>query len=193
MLYLIHVPKETSHDNQLLDCGEWLIVNWVRIRGCVYSYIEKILERFKGKILTDIEIAGILRAPDAVTVAVKNRMTERFDKIVFATPPDRVLKLLCDPTPAEIKRFTHWKGNCAQTIMHTDRSMYKRYQVQQGSEFDFFQIDRDWGYNAYLNQLCGIQSAVYYSLTFNLQRVIDPSQILHIQDHHTPLYTVEAF
>jgi uncharacterized protein len=171
----------------------YVFVNWVRIKGGVYSYIEKILERFKGKILTGVEIAGILRAPDAVTVAVKNSMTEKFDKLVFATPPDQVLKLLCDPTSAEIKRFTNWKGNFAQTIMHTDRSMYERYQVQQGSEFDFFQTDRGWGYNAYLNQLCGIQSAVHYSLAFNLQRVIDPAQILHIQDHHTPLYTVEAF
>ena len=50
----------------------------------------------------------------------------------------------------------------------------------------------EWGYNARLNQLCGISSPVQYSLAFNLESLIAPDRILHIQQHHTPLYTVAA-
>ena len=38
---------------------EYASVNWVRIKGGVYSYIEKILERFKGDLLLNVEIANI--------------------------------------------------------------------------------------------------------------------------------------
>jgi uncharacterized protein len=116
--------------------------------------------------------------------------------VVFATPPDVVLKLLADPHHDEIARFAAWQGNYVQTLLHTDASMYAPYHVQKGSEFDFFQTNAQhgyWGYNARLNQLCGIDSPIQYSLSFNLESLIDPERILHIQQHHTPLYTVEAF
>jgi predicted NAD/FAD-binding protein len=172
---------------------DYVFVDWVRIKGGVYSYIEKILQQFRGEILTNVEITEILRTPNTVRIALENNTTEVFDKVVFATPPDQVMKLLGDPTPEEIKRFADWKENHAQTVIHTDHSMYQSHDIQQFSEFDFFQTDHGWGYNAYLNQLCGITSSVQYSLAFNLNDLIDPAKILHIQEHHTPLYTVESF
>jgi predicted NAD/FAD-binding protein len=119
--------------------------------------------------------------------------TQIFDKVVFATPPDQVMELLADPTNAEVKRFSAWRKNQAKTVIHTDTSMYAKYGINKSSEFDFFQTDRGWGYNASLNQLCGVSSPVEYSLAFNLGNLIAHDKILHIQEHHTPLYTVEAF
>lgn len=172
---------------------DYVFVDWVRIKGGVYSYIQKILERFQGEIFTNCRITEILRTPNSVRISFSDRATQVFDRVVFATPPDQVLKLLGDPTPEEIQRFANWKESYAQTLMHTDSSMYQRHGVKQFSEFDFFQTDRGWGYNAYLNQLCGISSSVQYSLAFNLESLIDPAKVLHIQQHHTPFYTVEAF
>jgi uncharacterized protein len=100
---------------------------------------------------------------------------------------------LSDPTPEEIKRFSDWKANQAKTVIHTDTSMYSQHGIKHISEFDFFQTDKGWGYNAYLNQLCGISSPVAYNLAFNLDDLIAKDKILHTQEHHTPLYTVEAF
>jgi uncharacterized protein len=86
--------------------------------------------------------------------------------------------------------------------MHSDTSLYEPYGVKKGSEFDFFQTQSvqtrsiqkpDWGYNAVLNQLCGVRDELQYSLAFNLRNRIDPETIIHIQEHHTPRYTVDAF
>jgi uncharacterized protein len=173
-----------------------IFVNWVRIKGGVYSYIQKILDRFQGEILLNIDIAAIIRHSVGVTIELADGKALEFDKVVFAIPPDRVLKLLADPHPDEIARFEAWQGNHIQTLLHTDASMYAPYRVQEGSEFDFFETDAQhgyWGYNARLNQLCGIDSPIQYSLSFNLENSIDPDRILHIQQHHTPLYTVAAF
>ncbi len=172
---------------------DYIYTGWVRIKGGVYSYIEKILEKFNGDILLNVEVAEISRKTDDVKIELRDGATYIFDKVVFATQPDRVMKLLSDPTNDEIKRFSGWNKNEAQTILHTDTSMYNRYGIKQFSEFDFFETENGWGYNAYLNQLCGITSNQKYSLAFNLNNTIAPSKIIHIFDHHTPLYTVDSF
>ncbi len=172
---------------------EYASVNWVRIKGGVYSYIEKIIECFGGKILVNVEIGSICRCADGVKIVLSSGEIQEFDKVVFATPPDRVMELLSDPTEAETKRFSAWKANYATTLLHSDTSMYDRYGIRKLSEFDFFETDKGWGYNASLNQLCGISSSRQYSLAFHMDELIAKEQIIHIQKHHTPLYTVESF
>ncbi len=172
---------------------DYLAVKWLRIEGGVYSYIEKILERFKGEVLLNVEIANIYRSRDVVQIRRPQGEIQEFDKVVFATPPDQVMALLADPTEAEIRRFSDWKANYATTTVHTDSSIYDNHHIQRPSEFDFFQTDRRWGYNSYLNQLCGISSPKHYFLSFQLEGLIAKDQIIHTQEHHTPLYTTESF
>ena len=172
---------------------DYISVNWLRIEGGVYSYIEKILERFKGEVVLNAEVSSISRSSDIVKIKRLNGEIQEFDKVVFATPPDQVMPLLEDPTDNEIKRFSEWKANCVNTIVHQDITMYERHHIQNQSEFDFFQTDTQWGYNSYLNQLCGISSPTHYFLSFELEELIAKDQIIHVQKHHTPLYTTEAF
>lgn len=184
-----HFPAELA----IPMLRDYLAVHWLRVEGGVYSYIEKILERFKGDILLNVEIANIFRSSDAVKIARSNSEIQAFDKVVFATPPDQVMALLADPTDAELKRFSGWIANYATTTVHKDASLYDNHGIQRPSEFDFFQTDSHWGYNSYLNQLCGISSLQHYFLSFQLEELIAKDRIIHIQEHHTPLYTTEAF
>lgn len=172
---------------------DYIAVNWVRVKGGVYSYIEKILERFKGEIFLNVEIDHILRTADAVKVVRSTGEINEFDKVVFATPPDQVMALLADPEDIETKRFSDWKASYATTIVHRDSSMYTRYEIKQPSEFDFFQPKKTWGYNSYLNQLCGSLSPENYFLSFQLEELIEPDRIIHRQEHHTPMYTTHSF
>lgn len=177
----------------ILSLRDYIFIDWFRIKGGVYSYVEKILQRFKGEILLNINVADISRMADGVKIELSDGATYRFDKVVFATPPDRVLKLLLDPTAAEIRRFSDWENNQISTLIHTDTSMYDRYGIKQPSEFDFFETATGWGYNAYLNQLCGVSSDIQYNLAFNLESLINQNQIIQRLEHDTPLYTVESF
>lgn len=171
---------------------QYIFVKWFRIRGGVYTYIEKILEQFRGKVVLNVSVQNITRTSDGITLELPDGQ-QTFDKVVFATPPDQVMALLADPTPAETRRFQHWQPNYARTFLHADTSMYKPYGIAQPSEFDFFRTDQGWGYNAFLNQLCDIKSGRCYSLAFNLASLIDKDKLIHIQEHHTPLYTTESF
>jgi uncharacterized protein len=168
-------------------------VKWFRIKGGVYSYIEKILARFKGEVVLNAEIDHISRSPNTVKIVRSQHKVQEFDKVVFATPPDQVLSLLADPTELEVKRFSAWRANYVSSIVHQDSSMYDRYGIRQPSEFDFFQTDTHWGYNSYLNQLCDIVSPQKYFLSYQLEEIIARDCIIHIQKHHTPLYTTKSF
>ncbi len=170
---------------------------WNRIAGGVYTYIEKILARFSGEAQCNVDIASITRSAAGVAITLRNGETQHYDRVVFATPPDQVLKLLADPTDSERRRFRAWKGNQATTLIHTDTRLYQPYETDIYTEFDVFEKDggRDAGYNAYLNRLCGVpknHAAAYY-LAYNLTERINSDKIIHAQQHHTPLYTVEAF
>jgi uncharacterized protein len=170
-----------------------IAVKWVGIKGGIYSYIEKILERFKGEILLNAEIEHIYRTADNVKVKRTDAEIQEFDKIIFATPPDRVIALLADPTADETKRFSNWKPNHITSLVHQDTSMYDRFNIKEPSEFDFFQTSDRWGYNGYLNQLCDISSPHKYFLSFQLEELINSDRLVHKQEHHTPMYTIESF
>jgi uncharacterized protein len=172
---------------------EYIAVNWVGIKGGVYTYIEKILARFRGNIALNIEIDRIVRSPEAIEIFIKNSRVQQFDRVVFATPPDRVMALLADPTPAEIRRFGAWQPNYITSIVHRDALMYDRARIAHPSEFDFFQTSTRWGYNGYLNQLGNVPPPPHYFLSFQLEELIDRDRIVHVQSHHTPLYTTAAF
>jgi uncharacterized protein len=171
----------------------YISVDWVRIKGGVYSYIEKILERFKGKILVNAEIEYISRTVDIVKIKRSHAEVQEFDKVVFATPPDQVMTLLADPTAGEIRRFSNWTSNQVTSLVHHDTSMYDRFNIKEPSEFDFFQTKDSWGYNGYLNQLCHIFSPHKYFLSFQLEELINSDHIIHTQEHHTPMYTTASF
>lgn len=173
-----------------------LFTEWTRVKHGVYTYIEKILEQFNGTVRVGVDIAGVSRAESGVSVSLSTGESLNFDKVVFAATPDQVLKLLSDPTENETLYFKDWQENVAHTTIHIDPSIYADYSVTSYSAFDVFEKDgNDAGYNGFLNPLIGLDesSAVHYNLSFNLDEKLDPTLILHTQQHRTPLYTVSAF
>jgi uncharacterized protein len=200
-MYSYSMPYESINDFPadlaIPALRRYVFSNWFRIKGGVYSYIEKILMRFSGEIFLNTAITEVHRSDNAVQIRGQisgaHTFNRHFDQVVFATSPDQVLKMLADARPEEIRRFQAWKPNHMTTVLHRDCNLYAPHKIQHGSEFDFFQSGSDWGYNAALNQLCGISSSEICSLAFNLQDQIDPEKIIHIQHHHTPFYDVESF
>jgi uncharacterized protein len=197
LMYSYSIPFELMDDFPaelaIPMLRDYISVNWVRVKGGVYSYIEKILARFKGEIVLNVEIDRISRSPDAVKIVRSTGEIQEFDRVVFATPPDQVMALLADPTDAETKRFSAWKANHITSLVHNDSSMYAYHDIKKPSEFDFFQTETRWGYNGCLNQLCGISSPDHHFLSFQLEELIARDRIIHIQKHHTPMYTTESF
>ena len=173
-----------------------IFTKWERIEGGVYTYIEKILSRFHGSLHYNANITGISRDSTGVKIKLANGDLQHFDKLIFATTPDQVLRLLKDPSENEIRRFQAWQMNVIDTVIHTDTSIYKHFGVSYFCEFDLFQNKEgeESGYNAYLDRLCGVdpKKNADYSLAYNMEQQIDPKKIIDVQHHATPAYNVEA-
>ena len=170
---------------------------WVRFKGGVYRYIEEILRQASDNLTVKTEqtVLAVSREASGVRVECSNGIIQA-DKLVFATPPDQVLGLLTDTTDKERLWFSNWQANHAETVIHTDESIYAGWAAPGFTEFDLFEKEggRDAGYNAWLNRLCGLPDGhnTNYFLAFNLEDRIDPQKILDRQRHHTPRYTARA-
>lgn len=201
LMYAYSMPYQ-SIDNFPAEIGMPLLrqsdmfTKWDRIVGGVYTYIEKILEQFTGQIHCAVNIQGISRHSNGISITLQGGETLYFDKVVFAVTPEQVLGLLTDVSEEEQRRFGAWKQNKIETVIHTDVSFYKHFGVSYYSEFDVFQnnVQGDCGYNAYLNRLYKIDPGHnhHYSLAYNLTKQIDPDKIVHLQKHQTPFYSVAA-
>lgn len=166
---------------------------WYTIHTGIYTYIEKILSIFRGKIILDCKIKGISRNTNGAKVELADGGILSFDRVVFASTPDQVLKLLKDPTDEERKRFSYWKSHRIKTIIHTDNSLYAPYPIKYFSEFDIFESSKgDFGYNGYMNRIASIDPKTPYFMGYNIEKLISPEKILHKQTHTTPFYTVDA-
>lgn len=181
-----------SSEIALRNIKNYMLAGWFSIPGGVYTYIEKIIALYDGKIHVNSEVRKVLREDQSVTLEIENGKRLRFDKVVFAIPPHQILNLLQEPTKEELICLQKWKGNKITTIIHQDDSLYKPYAIKRPSEFDFFETKSGWGYNAILNYLCGIDPLPKYFLSYNLESLIDPLKIIHVANHETPLYSQNA-
>jgi predicted NAD/FAD-binding protein len=168
---------------------------WTAIRGGTYDYLRRITDAIETRLVLDARIEAVSRPRGGVEIRLQTGEALHFDAVVLAAPPDQVLELLSDPTPAETRRFSSWRANRIHTVIHTDTGLYRRRGACYYSEFDLFEgPDGGAGYNAYLNRLAGLppDHPTHYFLAYGLDREIDPACVVHEQLHHTPLYTVEA-
>jgi len=168
---------------------------WTAIEGGSYEYLRRITEAIEARFVLDARIEAISRQKQGSEIRLANGERLSFDAVVFATPPDQVLALLADPTPAETRCFENWRANHMHTVIHTDTALYQRRGAHYYSEFDLFEgADGGAGYNAYLNRLAGLptERAPHYFLAFGLDHEIDPACVVHRQPHHTPCYTVAS-
>ena len=186
------ILDDFSSEIALQNIKNYMLAGWFRIQGGVYTYIEKIIALSNGKIHLNSEVRKVLREDNNVILEIENGKRILFDKVVFAILPHQILNLLQNPTSEELIGLQKWKGNKITTLIHQDDSLYKPYPIKRPSEFDFFETKSGWGYNAILNDICGIDPLPKYFLSYNLESLISTRKIIHVANHETPLYSQNA-
>ncbi len=163
---------------------------WMRIEGGVYRYMQAILSRCPIEVHCGAESLQLERTENGLVIDGGGKATQ-FDLAVLAVPPHEVLNIISSPGDGERASFSVWQENVAETIIHTDTSIYDRWQPPEYTEFDIFEKNEggDAGYNAYLNRLVGVaETEPHYFMAFNLEDRIDPEKILHRWRHNTTLF-----
>ncbi len=167
---------------------------WTRIPGGVYRYVQAARRALGGRVFVGCPVRAVRRETSGVVIE-RDGGRERFDAVVIATPPHRVLGLLADASDEERGWFGDHHGGEITTVLHTDTEMYARRGARGFTEFDLFERqDGGHGYNAYLNRLAGLddRDPPHHSLAFDMDAEIDPAKVLHRQRHDVARYTGEA-
>ena len=166
---------------------------WTSVVGGASAYVERITRRLGARLRTSTPVARVDRDEHGPCVTSRDGPAERFDDVVLAVTPEQVLKLLVDADEAERRRFRDWRPNDAYTLVHRDMGLYARRGLRYASEFDLVQTPGGgYGYNAYLNRLCGVppECGAHYGLALGIDDEIDPGKVVHRQPHRTPSYGV---
>tara|TARA_B110000879_G_C11131373_1_gene496177 strand:- start:25 stop:1275 length:1251 start_codon:yes stop_codon:yes gene_type:complete len=164
---------------------------WASPKNGMYDYIDKIitLNQNHFKYHCNVAIQTIMRSNSSATIVFNDGTMKVFDKIIFATTPEQVLKLLESPTEHEKKRFHHWRERSFSILSHTDNSLYDSFVKPSPSPFDYFEKNNsDFGYNTYLNDIHKIKGETSYNFSYNLDERINPNLILMRMNHTVPIY-----
>jgi predicted NAD/FAD-binding protein len=167
---------------------------WSFVKGGVYAYMEKMIPSISGRIFLGAEIRGIQRA-DGVSVHLKDGSELLYDKVVLATTPGQVLKLLSDPTDTEQRLFSPWKDRSFTTSAHRDSSIYGKMIHKPKSPMDIM-AEADLsvkGYNTYMNDCYGIPRDNPLFFAYGLDDQLDPEKVLDRWEHTVPIYTPSSY
>lgn len=168
---------------------------WSHLPEGVSTYVDRVEAALRGRVVRSARLRGVRRDPTGVDVLHEDGAVERFDAVVLAVPPHRVLALLCDPSEAERTWFGACTGHTIHTVLHSDTGPYDRRGVHYRAEFDLFELPSGHhGYNAYLNRLAGLSDGgpVHYGLAFELDEELDPAKVIHRQAHDVAVYSEAA-
>ncbi|MET0822947.1 MAG: FAD-dependent oxidoreductase, partial [Solirubrobacterales bacterium] len=99
---------------------------WRTIPGGSRVYVERLLERFGGRVRAGAPVRSIERLGGGVGVIAGDGRGEAFDQVVIAAHSDQALAMLAAPTAAERAVLGTLRYQPNDAVLHTDASLMPR-------------------------------------------------------------------
>ncbi len=160
---------------------------WKVLKGGSDSYIEPLTAPYRERIAKGVDVAGIRRAEDRVTVAGR-----AFDEVVFACHGNQILPMLADATDAERDVLRHFQTTKNDVCLHTDSGLLPRREPARASWN--YNLDGDHGATVtyHMNRLQKLNVSEDYCVTLNANGNIHREKVLRRMTYFHPLYTRDA-
>jgi uncharacterized protein len=171
---------------------------WKTIPGGCSRYIAPITTPYQRRITTGVEIRGVARDEQGVTVRFAGQRPDlRFDHVVFATHGDQVLPLLEKPSDTERDVFQHFTTSRNDVVLHTDDGMLPRRLAARASWNYLLHLDERNAYSPvtmtyHMNRLQSLSVPENYCVTLNANGHIHPDKVLRRLVYHHPFFTLDA-
>jgi predicted NAD/FAD-binding protein len=163
---------------------------WFTIAGGSHHYVAAIASGLAARLRLSTPVRAIERSHDRVTITADGE-AERFDEVVIATHADQALRLLRDPSRAEVDVLGSIPFQENEAVLHTDVRLLPRRRAAWAS----------WNYHLlaeargratltyYMNKLQRLDAREHFCVTLNRTDVIDPSRIIRSVKYSHPVYT----
>lgn len=164
---------------------------WYTIVGGSSSYIDPLINGFKGKIRLSSRVVSVKRADEGVLVNTRDD-SNLFDKVIFACHGDQALKLLEQPSEKEALVLQNFEFSNNHVVLHTDTSFLPKKKLAWAS-WNYNMVDAadkqtTLTYN--MNILQRLQKKRTYLVTLNQE--IKERYILGRYEYRHPVYSNAA-
>jgi uncharacterized protein len=163
---------------------------WKTVCGGSRTYVAALADRL-GDVRVSSPVGSVRREPGAVFVD-----GERFDRVVIACHPDQALRMLEDPSPAELEVLGAFAYATNHTVLHTDGSLLPRAAGARASWnylLDACSTSQPEVHVTYhLNRLQALREPVDYCVTLNQSARIGDGHTIETITYHHPIYTVDT-
>ncbi|AQA18577.1 FAD-dependent oxidoreductase [Halioglobus japonicus] len=166
---------------------------WRVVEGGSREYLKPLVDSFRSRIRTGVEIDGVKRTVGGAEVYFSNGRKEQFDAVVFACHSDQALKLLLDPSDTEVEILSAIPYQSNDVVLHTDTTLLPANPLAWSCWNYLRKPDCERATLTYnMNMLQGIDAPETFCVTLNDSEVINPHKILGRFSYDHPVFTVEG-
>ena len=170
--------------------------HWRTVVNGSRSYVDRISEPFRDRILMNRGVTRVRRGNGAVEVEDALGERRRFDHLILACHADQALALLADPTPEERELLGRFRYHRSRVLVHTDRSIMPRkrrhwagwnYRVEYGRD------RRPRSSTTYhMNTLQKVSETTDYFVTFGDTSRVDTGKVLQALSYEHSIFDLAA-
>lgn len=166
---------------------------WRTVDGGSRSYVSRLVEAFRGRVVTDAGITGVLRGLDGAALRFADGRIERFDAVVLATHSDQALALL-ESSSAEDRRLLgaiEYRPN--RVILHRDTALMPKRRKAWAAWTHLGYSDRagEGGVTYWMNELQSLPGPPLF-VSLNPARAPDPELVIGEWDYEHPVFDAAA-
>jgi hypothetical protein len=162
---------------------------WRTVDGGSRAYVTRLVEAFRGRIVTDAGVTGVLRGLDGAALRFADGRLERFDAVVLATHSDQALALLEAPSAEDRRLLGAIAYRPNRVILHRDTSLMPKRRKAWAAWTHLGYSDRagDGGVTYWMNELQGLPGPPLF-VSLNPAREPDPGLVLGEWDYEHPVF-----
>lgn len=176
---------------------------WQTVKGGSACYVHAIQAQTKNIHFRNVAVEQVSRTENEVLIETQQG-TERFDWVVFASHADDSLKLLKNPSEAELNVLGNFRYQSNRMVVHSDISIMPKSMHQwaswhvhvtpsQTSEQTPFQNSGvHYGFSYWMNKLQNLNCKTQVLATLNPNFAIDPKKIWVERYYRHPVFDAKA-
>ena len=160
--------------------------DWLSVEGGSSTYVDKMVEPFRDKILFGTAAVSVYRRAEGVEVADSRGNIGLYDAIVMACHTDQALRLIQDATDQEKEILKHIPYVLNKAYLHQDESLMPGLK-SVWSAWNYFHSNKDGQacVTHWLNKMqMHLGTAQNYFLTLNPP--VEPQHVLKEMTFYTP-------
>lgn len=168
---------------------------WRTVTGGSARYVERATKQLSA-VLTSTPVRSVQRLDHAVELRDDADNAQRYDAAVLACHPNQALRLLAEPTAAELSILGSIDYTINPTLLHTDTSVLPNSSKARASwnyRLPACDAGADKVHVSYdMNRLQRLDSSTRYLVTLNGDEQVAPELVLDRMVYEHPIFTPES-